>query len=290
MRTIAFPRTSARLSRAFAAIVLTSAVMLNGGFAAVSSPKVVASPADAWRFADVADLFVDAPVVARVRIVEATALKDAAPRPGTIRYYLVADLVALIRSSGDTPARIAFVADVALDGRGRPPKLRKADFMVAALPVPGRPGEIRLGARDALVPWSAAFEARVRAVVASGLAIDAPPRVTGVASAFHTPGNLPGESESQIFVSTTTSEPVSVAVLRRPGQQATWAVALGEIVDEAARPPARDTLGWYRLACFLPRDLPPGATAELSASDGAAAVADYRFVIESLGPCTRARN
>ena len=78
-------------------------------------------------------------------------------------------------------------------------------------------------------------------------------------------------------------------MLRRPGQATSWAVALGEIVDEAARAPARDTLGWYRLACFLPRTLPRVAIADLSEGDAAAARADYGFVIEAMGPCTRTR-
>jgi hypothetical protein len=285
------PPTSSRVRRvSIAALTLTALAMANPLFSAVSSPKPIASPADTWSFADVADLFVDAPVVARVRVTEAIALKDQAPRPGTIRYYLTADLVALIRGTGDTPPRIAFIADVPLDSRGRAPKLRKADFMVAALPVAGRPAELRLAARDALVPWNAALEARVRAIVSGGLAANAPPRITGVGGAFHTPGNLPGESETQIFLTTGRADPVSLSVLRRPGQAPQWAVALGEIVDEAALQPQRDTLGWYRLACFLPRALPSAATSELSATDAAAAATDYAFVIESLGSCTRTRS
>jgi hypothetical protein len=139
------------------------------------------------------------------------------------------------------------------------------------------------------VPWSAALEARVRSVVASGLATDAPPRVTGITSAFYSPGNLPGEGETQIFLTTDVARPVSINVLRRPGQMPTWAVSLGEIVDEAARAPLRDTLAWYRLACFLPRTLPAAALAELSENDAASARADYAFVIEALETCNRTR-
>ncbi len=161
--------------------------------------------------------------------------------------------------------------------------------MLAALPVDGKPGELRLAAPDAMVPWSAAAEARVRSVIASGLATDAPPRITGIASAFYSPGNLPGEGETQIFLSTATKEPVSLSVLRRPGMEPRWAMALGEIVDEAAKPPERDTLAWYRLACSLPADMPRKATAELAPDAAESARADYKFVMTSLGPCARTR-
>jgi hypothetical protein len=206
-----------------------------------------------------------------------------------IRYYLVADVASLIRGAEGLAPRIAFLVDVPLDARGKPPRLRRADMLIAALPVPGRPGEVRLAARDAMVPWSAALEARTRAVIASGLAADAPPRVTGIASAFHSAGNLPGEGETQVFLSTGRGQPVSLSIIRRPGQEPVWAVALGEIVDEAARPPARDTLGWYRLACFLPPALPAAAVAELGEADATAARADYAFVMGALGRCARTR-
>ena len=252
------------------------------------------SPADAWRYADIADLVAGAPIVLTARIVDAIAVPESSerpPRPGTIRYYLVGDVVALIRGPvGGVAPRVAWLADLPLDARGKPPKPKKSQVIVAALPVAGRPAELRLAARDATVPWSAALEARMRGVVATVIAPDAPPQVTGVSSAFHVAGTLPGESETQIFVATTTARPVSISILSRPGLAKTWSVALGEIVDEAAAPPRRDTLGWYRLACFLPRSLSSAAVGELSQEDAAAARSDYAFVLNQLGPCTRMRS
>jgi hypothetical protein len=285
-----------RSARAAMTAILCMAIGVTGGKAAVSMPAPVASLADRWAYADVADLFLAAPVVASARIVEAIPVPQsantAAPLAGRttmIRYYIVADIVALIRGTGGVSPRVSWIADVPLDLRGKPPKLKKLQVLVAALPVAGRPGELRLAARDAMVPWSAALEARVRSVIASGLTPDVPPGVTGIASAFHSPGNLPGEGETQIFLTTAAAQPVSINILRRPGQPTTWAVSLGEIVDEAAQAPARDTLGWYRLACFLPRALPIAAVGELSESDAAAARADYGFVIDAMGACTRNR-
>jgi hypothetical protein len=259
----------------------------------VSAQSIVVSPADRWSYADVADVFLAAPIVATARIAQAIPVPqqgNTVGRPATIRYYLVADVAALIRGTGGVPPRVSWIADVPLDSRGKPPKLKKLQVILSALPVAGKPAELRLALRDAMVPWSAALEARVRSVIASGLAADAPPRVTGIAGAFHSPGNLPGEGETQIFLTTAAAQPVSINILRRPGQTLAWAVSLGEIVDEAARAPAAETLAWYRLACFLPPALPQAAIAELSDNDAAAARSDYGLVIGAMAPCVRTRN
>ncbi len=280
------------VATAFRAALVVTLCGTSAGNTRISSRLNVVSPADKWTYPDVADLFLAAPIVASARIIEAIPV----PQPGntvgdrsTIRYYLVADVAALIRGTGGLPPRVTWLADVPLDFRGKPPKLKKLQFMLAARPVPGRPAELQIVAPDAMVPWSAVLEGRVRSIIASGLAADAPPRVTGIASAFHSPGNLPGEGETQIFLTTAAAQPVSINVLRRPGQSPTWAVSLGEIVDEAARAPAADTLAWYRLACFLPGSLPKESVAELSESDAAAASEDYNFVITAMGPCRRTR-
>jgi hypothetical protein len=137
------------------------------------------------------------------------------------------------------------------------------------------------------MPLTPELEQRVRAILTEVVRRDAPPPVTGIASAFHVPGAIPGEGETQIFLSTRDNRPISLNVLRRPGQDRQWSIALTEIVDEAARPPERDTLLWYRLACGLPRTLPDTVTAELEAAAAQAAREDYRFVLQQLGPCGR---
>jgi hypothetical protein len=77
--------------------------------------------------------------------------------------------------------------------------------------------------------------------------------------------------------------------LRRPGEQPRWSVALSEIVDDAAAPPARDTLLWYRLACTLPPRLPAQSLSEAAADEADAIQADYRLVMDGLGRCVRTR-
>lgn len=281
-------RPNATLKFAKATLFVSALLMVNGGFAAIPKPSPP-SPADAWRYADVADLFAGAPIVLRAKIISATRIKAPPTPSGAVRFYVEANVVSLIRGPQAVPPRLVWLVDMMPDSRGKIAKLAKADVLVAALPVAGRPGEIRLAARDAQPFWSPALETRVRNIISSVAAPDAPPAITGIASAFHTAGTVTGEGETQIFLSTVTTAPISVSVLTRPGQPKRWAFALGEIVDESAAPPTPDTLAWYRLACFLPRALPDAAVGELPASDADAARTDYGFVVEALGVCPRTR-
>jgi len=249
-------------------------------------------PAISYSYADLADLTVSAPVVASARIREAIRLKgeQAVSVPaGRARFYVTADVTALIRGAGGLSTQVSYVVDMPLDSRGKAPKLRKAQVLLLGRRVPDRAAELQLVAPDAQLAWTAELETRLRGVVQAASTPDAPPAITRVGSAFHVPGNLPGEGETQIFLITANNLPVSLSILRRPGQQRTWAVALGEIVDEAAGPPQRDTLLWYRLACGLPRALPEEALRDADAIAATAAREDYRFVLDQLGACTRNR-
>jgi hypothetical protein len=210
--------------------------------------------------------------------------------PGVTRYFIEADIVALIRAPRDLPGRVRYLADLPAPAQGRPQRLRsKSEHLILAAPVTGRPQELRLTAPDAQLPWSQAEEDRLRALLSEATKTDAPPAVTGIGRAFHGPGNLPGESETQLFLLTADGRPISINVLRRPGQQPRWAVALGEIVDEAAEPPRPGSLLWYRLACSLPAQLPQSSLAGEDPESAAAARADYALVIDGLGRCVRSR-
>lgn len=243
-------------------------------------------------YADLADMALAAPIVAGAEIRKATRLrKDLAvgTPPGHARFYVQVDVKALIRGAEGLPARVGYLVDLPLDAANRPPRIkRKTRVLLLAGRVPGRPAELRLIAPGAQLPWTPDLERRVRDILLAANSADAPPRVTGVGKAFHVPGSLPGESETQIFLATSDNRPISLAILRRPGEAPRWAVALGEIVDDTAAPPARDTLLWYRLACFLPPELPETSTAEMSPRDAAAAREDYALVIAGLGACARA--
>ncbi len=262
------------------------AIFTTPAFAA-ALPEIPLPTAPAY--ADLADLALAAPVVAGVTIGEATRLKGAyaADVPaGHARFYVAASVQSLIRGAQGLPGQVSYLVDVPLDAKNRAPKLVKARALVLASAT-GKPGELRLIAPQAQLPWTEPLERQIRAILTEANGAEAPPTVTGIASAFHVPGSLPGESETQIFLATADGRPVSLSVLRRPDEITHWAVALGEMVDEAAAPPAPDTLLWYRLACTLPSALPAAVTGALAEPDATAAAADYRLVMDGLGPCTR---
>ena len=111
--------------------------------------------------------------------------------------------------------------------------------------------------------------------------------MTGVREVSFVPGNLIGEGETQIVLATEAGDPGSISVVHRPGEPPVWGVAFGEIVDQAARPPQRDTLAWYRLACFLPAGLSTATDLSGDSEAQRKAAEDYRYVRGQLGPCPR---
>ena len=261
--------------------------------AAAAAPRE-SPPHPMTGYADMADLALAAPVAAHVRTTDVIQLKkeQAVGVPsGVFRFYVAADVVSLIRSPQPLPARISYVVDLPAGPAGKPPRLVKgADYLILAAPVAGHLGEVRLIAPNAQLSYSTAEEDRLRGILHEAMSATPPPRITGIGRAFHVPGSLPGESETQIFLQTSDGRPVSLSILRRPGETPRWSVALSEIVDAAAAPPAHNTLLWYRLACSLPPSLPVQSIPEGATDGDAAAIrADYRLVLDSLGPCGRTR-
>lgn len=254
---------------------------------AATSP---AGMAEGPTYADLATLSDAAELVVRAQIRRQTTVKpERAPglAPGMARLYIEAQTTALIAGRSGIGTGFAYLVDVPLDARGKVPKLRKRKFLLFARPVAGRPGEVQLIGPQAQVPWTPEIEARLRPILTELYAADVPPRITGVADALAVAGTLTGESETQIFLATENRSPVSITVLRRPGQRPQWGVSWGEIIDSAALPPQRDTLRWYRLACSLPPQLPSSANLARDAAERRLAAADYAFVREALGPCER---
>lgn len=256
-------------------------------------PPVGAAPAPSLSpeptYADLADLATQAPIVIKAQAIKVQTLKGSdggAPPSGYVRALVEAQVISLIRGEGGVAPRIAYLADLRLEARGKPPKLRKQTVLLFALPG-AQPGTIQLVSRNGQLGWAAEREDSVRSIVVDLLARDAAPPIADVGDAFHLQGTIAGESETQIFLKTANGSPVSLSVIRRPGQEPRWGVSLGEIVDDAARPPEKSTLLWYRLACGLPAALPPRSTRTLPLRDAEAAQRDYAFVREGLGTCAR---
>ena len=244
-------------------------------------------------YADLADLGAGAPVVAHLRVRSADRLGEreaATVRPGFTRFEIEAEVIALIRGATGLPERVRYLVDLPNDSRGRAPRIaRRTEYLVMATRVPGRPDELRLVTADAQVPWSPAAADLLRGIVREASGADAPPRITGIGRAFSVPGNLPGERETQFFLLTADQRPISLTVLRRPGERVRWSVSLGEIVDEGAGPPRPNTLLWYRLACTLPARLPAEALSEATPEEAPAIREDYRVIMDGLGGCPRTR-
>lgn len=258
---------------------------------ALAQPRTVIAQPARLSYADLIDLADQAPMVAHVRIRNIITLKPEQAQgvpPGHKRLFVEADVTSLIRGETGISPLVTYLYDTPLDARGKIPKLKKASFLIFARPGT-RPGEIQLIAPDAQLPATPVEIDRAKSALSALVAPDAPPRILGLGDAFHVAGTIAGEGETQIFLRTENGDPVSLSVLRRPGQPPRWAVALGEIVDEAARAPEPGTLLWYRLACSLPPVLPARAVRTLAVADAEAARADYRLIINALGPCGRTR-
>ena len=262
-----------------------------GGMAMAQSETTNSqSAADRATYADLTTLSESSELVARVQIRRQTLVEpERSPglAPGFARLYIEADTQALIAGRRGVGESLAYLVDVPLDAKGKPPKLKKREMLVFANTVPGNSGQIQLNGKNAQLDYSPALEARIRPILTSLAANETPPVITGIKDALAVQGTLAGESETQIFLATQDGSPVSMTILRRPGQQPVWGVSWGEIIDSSARPPRPETLEWYRLACGLPRTLPSSANLARNAEARRIAACDYNFVLQSLGWCTR---
>jgi hypothetical protein len=273
-------------------LILLSISTATSAQAPLDLPPSFVIEADQASFSDIADLVVISPLIVdvTVRNVRKLSAEQSAGVPASFERVLVeADVMALIRGQGGITPRVRFLLDVPKNAKGRIPKLQKQRIYLFGRQVTGRPGEVQLARPNALALFSTTNDALVRAITKEAVQANAPRRITSVSSAFHSAGTVLGEGETQIFLKTDNDQPLSLTILSRPGQQKTWAVSTAEVIDASATAPQRFTLLWYRLACGLPRALPSDRVEGASNADTARAQADYRFVIESLGPCGRKR-
>lgn len=277
-------------------LLLAAAICVNtsgfspfGGSARAAPAQQVVAPSP-YSYAQVADLAQGAPaiLIGRVRSVAAVPAERAPGlRPGTARYYLDVQATTLIRGEGGLSQRLGMLIDMPeANGRTSARALKGKTFVFFGKAAAGGT-QFQLLDSDALLPWTPGLEAQLRTIASELVATDAPPAIRSVANAFHVRGTVAGESETQIFLTTATGRPVSLSIIRRPGQEPHFGAALGEIIDEAASVPPRDTLLWYRLACGLPATLPAKATAGLEPADADAARVDYAAFIAQLGVCDR---
>jgi hypothetical protein len=257
-----------------------------------AQPQSAVPAAPAATFADVASLVEAASVVAQVVVRDQAVVEpERAPglAPGHARLYVEGATEAVLAARSGLGEALVFLADVPLRADGKAPRMAKQRLLLFAVPVEGRPGTLQLVSPDAFLVATPETEQLVRSVIAALAVPDAPPPITGIRDVMSVAGNLAGESETQLFLDTVTGSPVSLTVIRRPGMEPQWGVSWSEIVDQAARPPEPGSAAWYRLACFLPAQLPQDAFLQQEQAARAQAQADYRLIVEQLGECRRTR-
>jgi hypothetical protein len=277
--------------RFVAAMALASLLILRpeDGFA---QTRQGLPPAPPVTYADMVDLADSARLVLRAKIRKMIRVADErAPglKRGHGRFYIEGETQALLTGTSPLGESLAYLVDLPLDSKGKPPKLKKQDVLLFARPVAGQPGELQLVAPDAQLLWSETAEAQLRRIIGDLISPDAPGRISGVREIIHVPGTLAGEGETQIFLATQDGSPASITVSHRPGLPPAWGASFSELVADVGRPPVRGTLEWYRLACFLPNNFRSDANLSETPSSRAQAVADYRMVLGALGACDRNR-
>lgn len=261
---------------------------------ALADSRPPAPPASAaLSYADIADLADAAPMVIRAqprKIVAVEPERARGVKPGWGRFYVEAKTEGVVAGTQPVGELLRYLVDLPLDAKGKHPAIKKKSVVLFARQVAGRPGELQLVRTDGQLLWDASLDQRLRDILKELYAPGAAHKVTGVREAIFVPGNLAGESESQFFLATANGEPAAISVHRSPGQPPRWSVSFSELVSGDAEAPRRDSLAWYRLACFLPSQLPTGANISATSGDQTAAARDYRFVMEQLGSCSRTRN
>ena len=287
MSIFPFPRTSR-----VAAVLLALAGPQSLAFAQADSraPALTPAAAPALTYADLADLADAAPLVIRVsprKIARLEAARAPGLKPGRARLYIEAKTEALVAGQASLGAVLRYLVDVPLDAKGKLPALKKKSVVLFARL--GRPGELQLVVPDAQLIWDPALDVRLRGILGELLAPGAPPRIKGVREAIHVGGNLAGEGETQLFLATANDEPAAITINRSPDQPPRWSVSFSEVLEQSGQAPPRDTLAWYRLACFLAPELSGATTVSGSAADRAMAADDYRYVLGQLGTCPRTR-
>ncbi len=252
----------------------------------------VGAGANTLTYVDLVDLADSSQIVLLAQVQKIVRVENKrAPglEPGWGRFYITARTTALLSGESPIGESLAYLADLRLDERGKPPKLKKMQVLLFARSVPGRPGEIQLVARDGQLLYDPEIESRTREVLTQLVAGDRPPTITGVREMIHVPGNLAGEGETQIFLGTEDRSAASITVRHYPGGGTAWGASFSELLADVGHPPKPGTLAWYKLACSLPNALPRGVNFSETPKARKQAEADYRLVLGELGPCRRNR-
>ena len=275
-------------------VIAATALWASTPVPALAQPSTVQTTVSSpYPYAALADLADSAPLVAVVeprKVIRVANERAPGLRAGFGRFYVRADTKALLSGNSVLGEEVAYLVDLPLDPRGKAPRIKKLDMFVFARPVTGSVSELQLIEPDSQIPYDAATERSLRAILIELVDPAAPGKVTGVREMIHVPGNLAGEGETQIFLQTADRSAASITVRHYPDGRSEWGASFSELIADTGNPPRKGTLAWYRLACFLPNTVPPQANLSTSAASRAQALADYRMVLGELGVCERGRS
>ena len=246
-------------------------------------------------YSDLADLTESSPLVIVAEIRAVIPILPPSAGQTRARFYVEARGQEALRGVMPSGQELRYLADIALDAKGKPVIAKKAKVLLYARAVTGGNGELQLVAADAQLGWDAGLDARARAILADFSSPSAPPRITGISMALYQQGDLAGEGETQIFLTTANSAPAAIIVQHKAGPDGAagpvrWTVSFSEVVDATGEPPVPQTPAWYRLACFLPAALPVAANVGETQEAKDRAMGDYLMVVRALGPCGRLRH
>jgi len=203
------------------------------------------------------------------------------------RILITAEVQSLIRGTNHLNREIKFLFDAPIDSRGKIPKLKKQRIFAFGFHVANRPDFIRLAHKSSILLYSANKAALVRSITKEVLENDAPQKITGVSSAFHSAGTIIGDGETQIFLDTEFGQPMAISVVSKRRESKRWSVSTSEVIDINASEPIRNSLLGYRIACNLPKAIKP---AVIETNDTIAirkTIEDYNFIQAAIGPCQR---
>ncbi len=205
------------------------------------------------------------------------------------RILIIGEVQSLIRGKNGLNSQVQFLFDAPIDSRGKIPKLKKMRFIAFGRHVAGSSDFIRLSRTASMLKYNDRMNNMVRSIIREIIADNAPQKILSISSAFHSPGTIIGEGETQIFLNTEFGQPMAISVTSKQGQNRRWSVSTTEVIDINATEPSRLSLLGYRLACSLPKALNPSIIESDNQENREKAISDYILVLDSVGPCKENR-
>ncbi|WP_395396023.1 hypothetical protein [Novosphingobium sp. BL-8A] len=238
-------------------------------------------------YAKMVDLARKAKLVIKAQVTSMSPLPQAhvtAPLHGM--YYVEAKTQSLLYGDSGIGGSLRYLVELPLDGSGRAANLKGENVLLFAWRVPNQAEDLKLVEPGAQQIWTPEGEMQLRSILRGLVSARSLRPVTRVREIGYVAGNLAGQGRTQIFLDTQKG-PATITVRHAPGAGTSWGVSFGEVAGGDPHPPAKDSLEWYSLACFLPPSPAQDAYVSRTFAAKQQAYQDYRMVLGDLGPCVR---